>query len=340
MPGSTPCPAANGGTRRCPAPGVHGRTPPTRLRRLPHDRCRSSCPGCRPRRSCGSRGGESSSSADIATRSRRPDRRAAARMDRIGRPPVLHRVRGARRTLLVHRDRSSGPRSRAANARRRSTFDDVADDHVAVARQLGIERAVLVGYSMGGPIALTIAHRHPAFVTGIVVQATALEWLASRRERWRWRFLPVLGSVLRSRWYPTFVRSGLPRLIPDGHDLDAVPRLARSGDPSRRLAHDHPGRMGAEPVRCPSLGAELGVPAGSLITTHDRLVRPRKQRALAAALGRDHPGVGRRSPCPVGAAASVLVADRGTGRRCGRAFGRRAVVVSNVDLIAQLLDHA
>ena len=57
-------------------------------------------------------------------------------------------------------------------------FDDVADDHVAVARQLGIERAVLVGYSMGGPIALTIARRHPAFVTGVVVQATALEWLA------------------------------------------------------------------------------------------------------------------------------------------------------------------
>ena len=56
---------------------------------------------------------------------------------------------------LVHRHRPPWPRPRAATLDT-FAFDDVADDHVAVARQLGIERAVLVGYSMGGPIALTI----------------------------------------------------------------------------------------------------------------------------------------------------------------------------------------
>ncbi len=50
---------------------------------------------------------------------------------------------------IDHRGHGRGPRTLTP-----FEFDDVADDHVAVARQLGIERAVLVGYSMGGPIAL------------------------------------------------------------------------------------------------------------------------------------------------------------------------------------------
>ena len=30
----------------------------------------------------------------------------------------------------------------------------------------------------------------------------------------------MLGSLLRSRWFPVFLRGGLPRLIPTGHDLE------------------------------------------------------------------------------------------------------------------------
>ena len=154
-----------------------------------------------------------------------------------------------------------------------------------VARQLGIDRAVLVGYSMGGPISLTITRRHPDFVAGIVVQATALEWLATRRDRWQWRFLPVLGSLLRSRWYPAFLRGGLPRLIPTGHELNAVPRRGskrRSTAATRTRSPKRGGRSSSFDAR--TWARSLEVPAGSLITTKDRLVRPRKQRALAAAL--------------------------------------------------------
>ena len=50
---------------------------------------------------------------------------------------------------IDHRGHGRGPRTLNP-----FDFDEVADDHVAVARQLGIEQAVLVGYSMGGPIAL------------------------------------------------------------------------------------------------------------------------------------------------------------------------------------------
>ncbi len=163
-------------------------------------------------------------------------------------------------------------------------FDDVADDHVAVARQLGIDRVVVVGYSMGGPISMTISRRHPEFVSGIVVQATALEWLETRRERWRWRFLPIFGSLLRSRWYPAFLHGGLPRLIPADHAL--TPYLAwleaeiQRGN-SRTITE---AGWALSSFDARSWAPSLGLPAGALITTKDRLVRPRKQRALAAAL--------------------------------------------------------
>ena len=172
-------------------------------------------------------------------------------------------------------------------------FDEVADDHVAVARQLGIDRVVVVGYSMGGPISLTISRRHPGFVSGIVVQATALEWLETRRERLRWRFLPVLGSLLRSRWYPAFLHGSLPRLIPTDHEL--TPYLgwleAEIQRGNSRTITEAGRALSSFDAR--GWARDLGLPAGSLITTKDRLVRPRKQRALAAALGaeiRELPG--------------------------------------------------
>jgi pimeloyl-ACP methyl ester carboxylesterase len=194
-------------------------------------------------------------------------------------------------------------------------FDDVADDHVAVARQLGIDRAVLVGYSMGGPISLTITRRHPDFVAGIVVQATALEWLATRRDRWQWRFLPVLGSLLRSRWYPAFLRGGLPRMIPTGHELNPyLPWLEAEihrGD-SHTITQ---AGWALSSFDARTWARSLEVPAGSLITTKDRLVRPRKQRALAAALsaeirqlGADH-SAPWELPCQFSSLTVELVAD-------------------------------
>jgi 3-oxoadipate enol-lactonase len=180
---------------------------------------------------------------------------------------------------IDHRGHGRGLRTLAAFA-----FDDVADDHVAVARQLGVDQAILVGYSMGGPIALTIAERHPDFAAGIVVQATALEWSASRRERWQWRLLPVLGSLVRSRWYPTFLHNGLPRIVPASHEL--APFLAwleaeiERGNPrSITQAGWALSRFDSR-----SWAGALGIAAGSLITTNDHLVRPAKQRALASAL--------------------------------------------------------
>jgi 3-oxoadipate enol-lactonase len=165
------------------------------------------------------------------------------------------------------------------------TLEDAADDAVAVAHELGVDKFIVLGYSMGGPIALNVSHRHPQSVDGIVVQATALEWRATWRERFSWRWLPFLGATLRSWGYPRYIRHALPRLIPKGHALAPyVPWLEAEIQRGNPHAIVKAGRALSQYDARPWAG-DLGKPAAMLITTRDRLVKPRKQRALAAAIG-------------------------------------------------------
>ena len=50
---------------------------------------------------------------------------------------------------------------------------DCADDAAALLDVLGIDQAIVVGYSMGGPIAQLLWHRHPEKVAGLVLCATS-----------------------------------------------------------------------------------------------------------------------------------------------------------------------
>ncbi|MEN9504916.1 MAG: hypothetical protein RI958_842 [Actinomycetota bacterium] len=164
-------------------------------------------------------------------------------------------------------------------------LEDAADDAAAVVEQLGIESVVTVGYSMGGPISMRVAQRHPHLVSGLVVQATALEWLATRWERARWRAVRLLGPVMRSWAYPRWVRFLVGRLLGMGHQLEPylpwIEGEMRRGDhlgivQAGRALSRHDARRWAP---------ALGLPAAAVVTTRDRLVPPRKQRELAAALG-------------------------------------------------------
>jgi pimeloyl-ACP methyl ester carboxylesterase len=51
--------------------------------------------------------------------------------------------------------------------------DLMADDIAALSRHLGLERADVMGYSLGGGVALHLAIRHPALVQRLVVVSTA-----------------------------------------------------------------------------------------------------------------------------------------------------------------------
>ena len=60
---------------------------------------------------------------------------------------------------------------------------DCADDAAALVRELGLDRVIPVGYSMGGPIAQLMWQRHPDLVAGIGLCATSCTFSGTVRER-------------------------------------------------------------------------------------------------------------------------------------------------------------
>ncbi|MEL6892091.1 MAG: alpha/beta hydrolase [Actinomycetota bacterium] len=169
----------------------------------------------------------------------------------------------------------------------RYELEDVADDAAAVCRELGLAPVVAVGYSMGGPVALHLTRRHPDLVAGLVLQATALEWRATLRERVAWRLVPLFGSAIRSWLNPYVLRRGVRTLVRDDSPLapyrDWLAAETMRNDARVMVeAGKALSRYDARPW-----AASLGVPAGVLVSTRDRLVKPNKQRALAAAVDGD-----------------------------------------------------
>ncbi len=164
------------------------------------------------------------------------------------------------------------------------SLEDCADDAAALLDQLGAGPVIVAGYSMGGPVGMLLARRHPDRVAALVMQATALEWRHTARERVVWRLLSVLELGLRLGTGAGFVERVLRQVIEQQPKLDVYqPWLAaefRRGM-SRELADA--GRALSRYDAQPWAG-QLGLPAVMLVTTRDRLVRPVKQRELAVAL--------------------------------------------------------
>jgi len=181
---------------------------------------------------------------------------------------------------IDHRGHGRGIRSQRA-----FSLEDCADDVAALIGVLGLDRVVLAGYSMGGPIALLCAERHPARVEALVLAATAMEWRATRLDRLPWRLLILLGRA----WRSGRAEQVAARLFREAAERNEglrplVPWLV--GELRRTSAIDvmGAGRALAGYDFRPH-AARLALPAAVVLTTRDRLVQPRKQRELAEALG-------------------------------------------------------
>lgn len=164
------------------------------------------------------------------------------------------------------------------------TLEDAADDVAALLEQLEVGPAIVVGYSMGGPISLLVWNRHRHLVSGLVLEATALEWRASRRERLVWKFMAVVEWVLRSGIHRGLVDRGLRKAItvsPDLHPFEGwfKGELRRADPGALAEAGRALGEYDARPF-----ASEVDVPTAVVVTTRDRLVRPKKQRRLASAI--------------------------------------------------------
>lgn len=180
---------------------------------------------------------------------------------------------------IDHRGHGRGIRSV-----RRFRLEDCADDVAAVCSELGIERVIPVGYSMGGPIAQLTWRRHRDLVAGLVLCATARSF-AQQSARNRVLASGLLGMSAAARMTPVamrdqFFRTVIGRRLPDSpmtrwaadelRHNDAATILqatwAVSGYDSRRWI------------------GEVDVPTAVVMTTHDRLVAPQRQRRLAESI--------------------------------------------------------
>lgn len=160
---------------------------------------------------------------------------------------------------------------------------DCADDVAAVLDELGIERCVATGYSMGGAVAQLTWSRHPDRTAGLVLCATARNFQGARRER---LFFPLVSAATTP--LSGFARSRAERLAAL---LPEVPS-ADCSDPAW-------GRVEFRSTSAwsvPEVLAEIGrfnsapwidavdVPAAVVVTSRDRTVPERRQRKLAAAI--------------------------------------------------------
>jgi pimeloyl-ACP methyl ester carboxylesterase len=83
--------------------------------------------------------------------------------------PILPGLAKTRQVIAVEQQ----GHGHTADVDRPLTYEQMADDTAALVRHLEIDNADVVGYSMGGGIALQLAIRHPTLVRKLVVASTS-----------------------------------------------------------------------------------------------------------------------------------------------------------------------
>jgi 3-oxoadipate enol-lactonase len=159
-------------------------------------------------------------------------------------------------------------------------LEDCADDAAAIAKELGVTAVITVGYSMGGPISLLTAQRHPELVSGMVLQATALEWSGTRKEKNKMRFI---GPVAHFIGRPIVLRFFFNRTLPRGHETRRyVPWMIAENRRNDPWMIAEAGRALAK-FDARGFATSLRKPTSYVLTLRDIVVLPDKQQALATA---------------------------------------------------------
>lgn len=188
-----------------------------------------------------------------------------------------HLAQHMRVVAIDHRGHGRGLRSR-----RPFRLADCADDVACLAAELGIERFVPVGYSMGGPIALLTWRRHAAAVCGLVLCATADRFVDTPGERMPFLGLGGLGAL--SRLAPASTRQWVTQqtFLRRRADRWGAWALNEAAKHDWRMVLEAGGALGT--FRASDWLHEIDVPTSVVITTRDPVVAPERQYRLAAAI--------------------------------------------------------
>jgi 3-oxoadipate enol-lactonase len=159
-----------------------------------------------------------------------------------------------------------------------------ADDGVALAEALGIERFIAVGYSMGGLVAQLLWRRHPERISRLVLCASSRNFLGTPAERMASLFAPAVTAAARMN----------PLLFSLGAGMMG-PSLVKGLDGGQRqLALTEMNRTSVTTVTAALVAVskftshdwigQIDVPVSVLVTTLDTVVPPARQRRLAEAI--------------------------------------------------------
>lgn len=178
---------------------------------------------------------------------------------------------------------------RGIHSLRRFRLDDCADDVAALLDAMKLGPALVVGYSMGGPVAQLLWRRHPEKVAGLVLMATSAYPIRSDRSSTAFSRM-MGGAALAARiseistWFPRRIARAVAR------------SRARTSQPSRpeTLSRWARSEMRRHSIRqLFEAGAEIGrydarewiasidVPTAVVVTDRDRAMPAAFQLSMA-----------------------------------------------------------
>ncbi|GAC1317091.1 MAG: hypothetical protein NVSMB12_14580 [Acidimicrobiales bacterium] len=184
---------------------------------------------------------------------------------------------------------------------RRFRLADCADDAVAVADQLGIDRFIPVGYSLGGPVAQLVWRRHPERVAGLVLAATTRNFMGTPQEKMFFQALVGLATAAQLSRFVPGIGDPAPHPLPEeGTKMSAfaLSELRRTSPGTVVQAMSAMGRFSSH-----EWVGTIDVPTAVVVTSKDRAIGAHRQIKLANAIAGAtlHPAKAGHTACVLGA---------------------------------------
>jgi 3-oxoadipate enol-lactonase len=139
------------------------------------------------------------------------------------------------------------------------SVEQLGEDFYGVLRAAGVDRAVVVGLSMGGMAAQALAAAHPETVEALVLCDTTCWYLENGPQEWETRArtaeekgLPALVDFQLQRWFADRTHAEQPALVEQAKRVFLANDVAGYTASCRALgAMDLRGKV--ETIRCPTL---------------------------------------------------------------------------------------